>query len=112
MNFQVLAEDENNLKALFRRGKARAELGQTDAAREDFEKAKKFAPQDKAIMKELRLITEHEKAVYQKQKELYKGIFGPRPEQVPKRRSLYVRFWQWLVFIFCSLFKFRKQKDE
>ncbi|KAF2319554.1 hypothetical protein GH714_016966 [Hevea brasiliensis] len=34
----VLGEDENNVKALFRRGKARAELGQTDAAREDFQR--------------------------------------------------------------------------
>lgn len=111
MNFQVLTEDENNVKALFRRGKARAELGQTDAAREDFEKAKKTAPQDKAIARELRLIAEHEKAVYQKQKELYKGIFGPRPEPKPKRSWL-LRFWQWLVSIFYYLLRFRKQKAE
>ncbi|KAL9662792.1 hypothetical protein QQ045_027626 [Rhodiola kirilowii] len=32
----VLAEDENNAKALFRRGKAKSELGQIDAAREDY----------------------------------------------------------------------------
>ncbi|KAJ0966300.1 hypothetical protein J5N97_027438 [Dioscorea zingiberensis] len=83
----VLTEDENNAKALFRRGKARAELGQTDAAREDFEKARKQAPEDKAIAKELRLLAEHEKAVYQKQKELYKGIFGPRPEAKPQRQN-------------------------
>ncbi|KAI0492840.1 hypothetical protein KFK09_027116 [Dendrobium nobile] len=107
----VLTEDENNVKALFRRGKARAELGQTDAAREDFEKAKKIAPQDKAIARELRLIAEHEKAVYQKQKELYKGIFGPRPEPKPKR-SWPLRFWQWLVSIFYYLLRFRKQKAE
>ncbi|XP_020572049.1 peptidyl-prolyl cis-trans isomerase FKBP42 [Phalaenopsis equestris] len=107
----VLTEDENNVKALFRRGKARAELGQTDAAREDFEKAKKYAPQDKAIIKELKIIAEHEKAVYQKQKELYKGIFGPRPQPKPKR-SWPVRFWLWLACIFSYLFKFRKQKSE
>lgn len=111
MNFQVLTEDENNVKALFRRGKARSELGQTDSGREDFEKAKKFAPQDKAILRELKLIAEHEKAVYQKQKELYKGIFGARPEPKPER-SWPVRFWLWLVSIFCYLFEFRKQKAE
>ncbi|KAF9596045.1 hypothetical protein IFM89_006972 [Coptis chinensis] len=76
----VLAHDENNVKALFRRGKARAELGQTDAAKEDFLKAQKFAPEDKVIVSELRLLAEDSKAVYQKQKELYKGIFGPRVE--------------------------------
>ena len=73
----VLVEDENIVKALFRRGKARAELGQTDAAREDFSKSRKYAPEDKVIARELRLLAEHDKAIYQKQKEIYKGIFGP-----------------------------------
>ncbi|KAE8038268.1 hypothetical protein FH972_010794 [Carpinus fangiana] len=99
----VLSEDENNVKALFRRGKARAELGQTDAAREDFLKAQKFAPEDKAITRELRLIAEHDKAVYQKQKEIYKGIFGPRPEPKPKRFNRLVLFWQWLLSLFYCL---------
>ncbi|PKA61701.1 Peptidyl-prolyl cis-trans isomerase FKBP42 [Apostasia shenzhenica] len=108
----VLSEDENNVKALFRRGKAKAVLGQTDAAREDFEKAKKFVPGDKAIARELQLLAEHDKAVYQKQKEIYKGIFGPRPEPTPKKQSWPVLFWQWLVSIFCYLFKFRRQKAD
>ncbi|KAL5981406.1 Peptidyl-prolyl cis-trans isomerase fkbp42 [Asimina triloba] len=72
----VLSEDENNVKALFRRGKARSELGQTDAAKEDFQKARKFAPEDKAVSRELHRIAEHEKSVYQKQKELYKGTLS------------------------------------
>ncbi|KAK8930797.1 Peptidyl-prolyl cis-trans isomerase FKBP42 [Platanthera zijinensis] len=108
----VLAEDEKNVKALFRRGKARSELGQTDAAREDFEKAKKTAPQDTAITRELRLIAEHEKAVYQKQKELYKGIFGPRPEPSPRRQRWHALVWQWLVAIISRLFNFRRQKAD
>lgn len=106
----VLVEDENNVKALFRRGKARAELGQTDAAREDFLKARKFAPEDKAISRELRLIAEHDKAVYQRQKELYKGLFGPRPEPKPKPSNWLVIFWQWLLSLFYRIFK--RQKDE
>ena len=84
---QVLAEDENNVKAMFRRGKARAELGQTDAAREDFLKARKYAPEDKTIARELRLLAEHDKAVYEKQKEIYKGIFGARPEPKENRTN-------------------------
>ncbi|OVA19390.1 Tetratricopeptide repeat-containing domain [Macleaya cordata] len=76
----VLAEDEANIKALFRRGKAKAELGQTDVAREDFLTARKYAPEEKAITKELHLLAEQEKAFKQKQKEFYKGIFGPSPE--------------------------------
>eukprot|EP00262_Sarcandra_glabra_P013364 TRINITY_DN3684_c0_g1_i1.p1 TRINITY_DN3684_c0_g1~~TRINITY_DN3684_c0_g1_i1.p1 ORF type:complete len:376 (+),score=87.45 TRINITY_DN3684_c0_g1_i1:207-1334(+) len=104
----VLSEDENNVKALFRRGKARAELGQTDSAREDFQKARKYAPEDKAITRELRLLAEHEKAVYQKQREIYKGIFGPRPEPKPKRLSRLVLIWQWFVSLVCGLFKRHK----
>ncbi|KAJ6810385.1 peptidyl-prolyl cis-trans isomerase FKBP42 [Iris pallida] len=108
----VLSEDENNVKALFRRGKARAELGQTDAAREDFQKAKKYAPQDKAILRELRLLAEHDRAVYQKQKEIYKGIFGPRPEPKPQRRNRFLLFWLWLVSLFSRLFKLQRQKED
>ncbi|KAK9283229.1 hypothetical protein L1049_011465 [Liquidambar formosana] len=108
----VLAEDENNVKALFRRGKARAELGQTDAAREDFLKARKYAPEDKAIVRELRLLTEHDKAVYQKQKEIYKGIFGSRPEPKPKRTNWIILIWQWLLSLFFRLFKRERRKAD
>ena len=107
-----MAEDENNVKALFRRGKARAELGQTDAAREDFLKVRKFAPKDKAIAKELRLLAEHDKAVYQKQKEFYKGIFGPPPTPKPERTNWLIIFWQWLLSLFNCLFGRRRQKSD
>ncbi|KAL8260221.1 hypothetical protein R6Q59_028174 [Mikania micrantha] len=110
----ILAEDQNNVKALFRRGKARSGLGQTDAAREDFTKARKFAPEDKAISKELRVLAEHDKIVYQKQKELYKGLFGPRPE--PKRQkkitSWFVVVWQWLISLYYRLFRRERIKSE
>ncbi|KAF2293577.1 hypothetical protein GH714_002965 [Hevea brasiliensis] len=111
----VLGEDENNVKALFRRGKARAELGQTDAAREDFQKARKYAPEDKAIARELRLIAQHEKAVYQKQKEIYKGIFGPPPQPKPRQNRLWqclIIMWQWLLSIFYRLFKRERHKSD
>lgn len=111
----MLSEDENNVKALFRRGKARAELGQTDAAREDFLKAKKYAPEDKAIVKELRLLAEHDKALYQKQKEIYKGMFGPRPEAKPQQNNFLILIWQWLLAVFhrlITLFKRGRQKSD
>lgn len=108
----VLAEDENNVKALFRRGKARAELGQTDAAREDFLKARKLAPEDKAIARELRLLAEQDKAVYQKQKEIYKGIFGPPPVSKPKRSNWLILFWQWLLSLFYCLSRCQRQKSD
>ncbi|XP_071690077.1 peptidyl-prolyl cis-trans isomerase FKBP42 [Rutidosis leptorrhynchoides] len=111
----VLAEDQNNVKALFRRGKAKSELGQTDSAREDFLKARKFAPEDKAISKELRVLAEHDKIVYQKQKELYKGLFGPRPEPKSNKTaatSWLVMIWQWLLTIFHRLFRSQMVKTE
>lgn len=108
----VLAEDESNVKALYRRGKARAELGQTEAAREDLLKARKYAPEDKAITKELRFLADQEKAVYQKQKEMYKGMLGPRPEPKPKGTNWLALFWQWLISLFCRLFKLKTQKSD
>ena len=104
--------DQNNVKALFRRGKARAELGQTDAAREDFIKARKYAPEDKAIARELHLLAEDDKAVYQKQKEIYKGIFGPPPTPKPKNTNWLILFWQWLVSLLYSLFKRERHKAD
>lgn len=108
----VLSEDENNVKAMFRRGKARAELGQTDAAREDFLKARKYAPEDKAIARELRMLAEQDKAIYQKQKEIYKGIFGPRPEPKSKRGNWIIRLWHWLLSLFYYMFRRERVKAD
>ncbi|KAK3119734.1 hypothetical protein QOZ80_9AG0674450 [Eleusine coracana subsp. coracana] len=108
----VLSEDESNVKALFRRGKAKSELGQTESAREDFLKAKKYSPEDKEIIRELRLLAEQDKALYQKQKELYKGLFGPRPEAKPQKSNYLVLFWQWLVSLISYLVKLFKRKNE
>lgn len=111
----MLSEDENNLKALFRRGKARAALGRTDSALEDLKKVQRFAPEDTAVIRELKLLAEHEKEVYQKQKELYKGLFGPRPEQPkPKKTSknYLMVFFAWLSALFSRLFKRAGRKSE
>ncbi|RID72505.1 hypothetical protein BRARA_C04395 [Brassica rapa] len=102
----VLTEEEKNPKALFRRGKAKAELGQMDSAREDFRKAQKYAPDDNAIRRELRGIAEQEKAVYQKQKEMYKGIFGGGRDESGgkgKSRNWLIMLWQWLVSLFSRI---------
>ena len=109
---QVLSEDESNVKALFRRGKAKSELGQTESAREDFLKAKKYSPEDKEILRELRLLAEQDKVLYQKQKELYKGLFGPRPEVKPKKANYLAIFWQWLVSLIRYLVRMFKHKNE
>jgi len=109
---QVLSEDESNVKALFRQGKAKSELGQTESAREDFQKAKKYSPEDKEILRELRLLAEQDKALYEKQKELYKGLFGPRPEVKPKKANYLPIFWQWLVSLIHYLIRMFKRKNE
>ena len=45
LSHQVLKMDENNVKAFFRRGKARHSLGQTEQAAEDLEAAiKRYVP--------------------------------------------------------------------
>ena len=102
----MLTEEEKNPKALFRRGKAKAELGQMDSAREDFRKAQKYAPDDNAIRRELRGIAEQEKAVYQKQKEMYKGIFGGGRDESggdAKSRNWLIMLWQWVVSLFSRI---------
>lgn len=110
----MLTEEEKNPKALFRRGKAKAELGQMESAREDFRKAQKYAPDDKAIRRELRAVAEQEKAVYQKQKEMYKGIFGGREEgsATAKSHNWLILFWQWLVSLFYRIFPHNRVKAD
>ena len=56
MLLQVLAEEPKNAKALFRRGRARHLLGQTEAALEDLTKARQAAPSDANIARELQAV--------------------------------------------------------
>jgi len=75
----VLKVDENNAKAYYRRGKARAGLGQEDAAREDFLRAKALTEAsglvDANVVKALRdidaTIRERERAT----SAAFKGMF-------------------------------------
>lgn len=109
----MLAEEETNTKALFRRGKARAELGQTDAAKEDFEKARKLAPDDKAVTRELRAIAQQEKELYEKQKVMYKGLFkAPKSPAAIMPTHWYSRLWQWLLTLFHFVSRFHRPKKD
>lgn len=119
-SLQVLAEDPKNTKALFRRGKARAELGQTDAAKDDFEKARKLEPDNKEVNRELRLIAKQERELYEKQREMYKGLFKPPPATSPGSGSSsssgpmhwYSKLWQWVSPFWHYFSKFRRSKTE
>ena len=48
---QVLTSQPDNSKALFRRGRARLQLGNTEAAERDISQAAGLAPHDPAIRK-------------------------------------------------------------
>jgi hypothetical protein len=58
------------------------------------------------------LLAEQDKALYQKQKELYKGLFGPRPEAKPKKANYLLLFWQWFVSLITYLVKPLKRKND
>ena len=75
----VLKVDANNAKAYYRRGKARASLGQDDAAREDFLKAKKITEdagtKDANVVKALRDLDIETRARDKASAEVFKGMF-------------------------------------
>ena len=101
------------MKALFRRGKARVALGRTEEGREDFKKLRKLTPEDKSVIKELKLIAEQDKQLYAKQRELYKGLFGPPPSvEPPKKLHWYTILWNWLIARVLFLFRSRNKKDN
>lgn len=60
---EVLAEDKQNAKALFRRGRARHLLGQSEAALKDLVAARQAESQDAAIAKELAAVRKELKEV-------------------------------------------------
>ncbi|GBF95318.1 peptidyl-prolyl cis-trans isomerase [Raphidocelis subcapitata] len=80
---QVLLRDAENVKALFRRGRARAALGQTTDAIADLEKALRLAPEDKAVLRELHVARQALKQERAAAAKLFRGAFGAPPEPKP-----------------------------
>jgi len=78
----VLEVEESNVKALFRRGAARRELGQDDPALQDLNKAALLAPEDKAIKAEIRKVKQEKKTQAQVAKKVYDGLF--KAEEQPQ----------------------------
>jgi tetratricopeptide (TPR) repeat protein len=62
---EVLSEDKQNAKALFRRGRARFLLGQSEGALKDLEAAQAAAPHDGGIARELAAVRKAIKEVRQ-----------------------------------------------
>ena len=97
----MLAEDANNIKALFCIGKARRLLGQSDVAAEDLKKAAKLAPGDAGIKRELLALREEERAAREKERQIFKGLFKPPPSRPPVALWSWVCEWPlfWLPFV-------------
>jgi hypothetical protein len=50
--------------------------------------------------------------MYQKQKELYKGLFGLRPQPKPKTMNPLLVFWHWLMSLISYLSKMFTRKND
>lgn len=72
---EVLQEDPQNAKALFRRGKARRTLGQSEAALRDLEAARAAAPGDAAVAKELATVRRDLQQERTASSQVFKGYF-------------------------------------
>lgn len=72
---EVLAEDKQNAKALFRRGRARHLLGQSEAALKDLVAARQAESQDAAIAKELAAVRKELKEEREASKKVFKAYF-------------------------------------
>ena len=74
--FQVLEKDDNNLKALMRRGQARLQDGFLELSKKDLKKAQKLDKDNAYIKKLLKICTQKHKEYVKKQQRLYAGMFG------------------------------------
>jgi tetratricopeptide (TPR) repeat protein len=71
---EVLQAEPGNVKALFRRGKARNLLNDLEAAKEDLMAAAKLDPGNKDVRNELESVKQKLKAYREKEKEIYARV--------------------------------------
>jgi tetratricopeptide (TPR) repeat protein len=76
----ALALQPNSVKALYRKGRAHAALGQDGSAREAFNKAAALEPGDSAVRAALRDLDAEEHAKQAAQRVVFTGLFGSAPE--------------------------------
>lgn len=72
---EVIKKDENNVKALYRRGCAYTSFGMFDEAKSDLIKAAKLDPKNKSIHDEYNKLKEKIKEQKQKEKSVFGGMF-------------------------------------
>lgn len=73
---KVLEIEENNVKALFRRGQAYNGMQEYSKALEDLNKAQSLQPNDKTIANQIVKIKHAKNAYVQKEKKMYSKMFG------------------------------------
>ena len=73
---QVLQEEENNVKALFRKGQALNGLNKWDEALESFKQANQIEPTDKGILNEITRTKKAMDAYKEKEKKMYSKLFA------------------------------------
>ncbi|KAK3261219.1 hypothetical protein CYMTET_29864 [Cymbomonas tetramitiformis] len=71
----ALKLDEGNVKARFRRGKCRSELGDLDGAQEDLMRVAEQDPEDKNVKRELAVLKQRFKKHEAKERKQYAGMF-------------------------------------
>lgn len=76
----ALALQPNSVKALYRKGRAHAALGQDGSAREALKKAAALDPGDTAVRGALRDLDAEEHAKQEAQRAVFTGLFGSAPQ--------------------------------
>ena len=72
---KVLEIDEDNTKAIFRRGQARFGKGDYDLALQDLNRARELEPNDKGVLNEITKVKKAKQVSVEKEKKLYGKMF-------------------------------------
>ena len=78
---KAIEMEPENVKALYRRGTAAAQLEDFDTAKVDLQRACKLDPQNKAARQELEKVLAKRKAVLAKEKKMFSKMFDPQHAQ-------------------------------
>lgn len=77
---EILTLDGKNVKAVFRRGRAKLVINEFDDAVADFAKCVELEPDNKAALSQLQLAKAKKKAQLEKEKSLYRNLFAKLSE--------------------------------
>lgn len=72
---QVLQQDRNNVKALFRKGQANVALNNQELGLDYFKKAHRLVPYDKKVISEIRKVKKNIKEYFITEKKMFVKMF-------------------------------------